>query len=63
MLQVGATGINQPTITWPPIQQSPNKYTDIVVLMFLYYCVSATYFDPVGLSSDIFHDTSVVVGL
>jgi hypothetical protein len=37
-------------IICPSTQRIPNKYTNITVLIFVYYSVSATYFEPAGLS-------------
>jgi hypothetical protein len=48
-------------VVWQSTQQSMNKQTNIIVLTFVYYSVSAKYFDPAGSSSGSFHDILLII--
>jgi hypothetical protein len=45
------------------IKTTVSKEINITLIIFVYYSVFATCFDPVESSSSSFHDTSLVFGL
>jgi hypothetical protein len=63
-LQIPKGLMNYPAVLlWPSTQQIPNKQTNVTVLIFVYYSVSATCFDTAVSSSDNDCHNSLIIEL